>query len=238
MRYFLSLFLLSMISQWAVAGPGVPEDVSKTLSSLVPGVAPTSVKASPLGDLYEVMYGPELLYLSKDGRYLFQGDIVDLQARRNLSEEARGAARLDALEGLGEDKMVVFAPEKTKHTVTVFTDIDCAYCVKFHQEVGELNKRGVKVRYLAFPRAGIGSSSYKKAVSVWCADDRQTAITNAKAGKKVAEKNCDAPVKEEYELGQRLGVSGTPSLILDDGRLVPGYLPASRLVQQLEGRRR
>jgi len=238
MRYLPSLFLLTVMSQWAVAGPDVPEDVSKTLSRLVPGATPTSVKASPLGDLYEVMYGPELFYLSKGGRYLFQGDIVDLQARRNLSEEARGAARLNALEDLGEEKMVVFAPKETKHTVTVFTDIDCAYCVKFHQEVAELNKQGVKVRYLAFPRAGIGSPSYKKAVSVWCAEDRQTAITDAKAGKKVAEKNCDAPVKEEYELGRELGVSGTPSLILDDGRLVPGYLPAPRLVQQLEGRRR
>jgi thiol:disulfide interchange protein DsbC len=130
--------------------------------------------------------------------------------------------------------MIVFSPASPKHTITVFTDIDCTYCRRLHNEVKQLNDLGVKVRYMAFPRAGAGSEPFSKAVSVWCAEDRQQAITDAKAGQPVPTKNCANPVQAQYEVGQTIGVRGTPAIILENGRMLPGYVPAPELVQQLD----
>jgi thiol:disulfide interchange protein DsbC len=131
--------------------------------------------------------------------------------------------------------MVIFAPaEKTDHTVTVFTDIDCGYCRKLHNEITDYTQNGIKVRYLMFPRAGFNSESYHKAVSVWCAENRQEAMTRAKRGESVTPKKCPNPVQEQAELGQSLGVQGTPSIILENGQMIPGYVPAAQLAQMLD----
>jgi thiol:disulfide interchange protein DsbC len=234
-RLLAVLMLLALGLKPVMAEDKTTAEMRKTLSALVPGSSPSSIRPAPIPGLYEVMYGPELFYATADGRYLFLGNIVDLETKANLSEERRGGARLSAIDALGEDSMIVFAPkEKTRHTVNVFTDIDCPYCRKFHQEVGELNRLGVKVRYLAFPRAGVGSRGYRDALSVWCAEDRNTAMTEAKAGKKLPERQCDNPIDEHYHTGQVVGVTGTPSIITDTGRLIPGYMPAKQLVKDLE----
>jgi thiol:disulfide interchange protein DsbC len=235
LRHAFALALMIPSSALLAAEDAVPAAVTDALARLVPGTPPTSVRAAPSPGYYEVMYGAELVYVSADGRYMLRGDIIDLQDQRNLTEDTRASARIRALEALGDDSMVVFGPKDAKHTVTVFTDVDCPYCVKLHQEVPELNRQGVRVRYLAFPRAGVGSPSYRKTVSVWCAEDRNQALTDAKAGKSVPEKTCENPVADHFALGQMLGVTGTPTLILEDGRIVPGYVPAARLVQALEG---
>ncbi len=223
-----------------MAEPETPEGIEKFLSELVAG-KPDSISPLPVHDLYEVIYGQEVLYLSKDGRYLFRGDILDLKERRIFISEKRAAAikkanaaRIKAIEGLGEDGMIVYGPKDARHTITVFTDIDCPYCVKFHQEVPQLTKSGVKVRYLAYPRAGIGSGSYQKSVNVWCAKDRQQAMTDAKAGRQIAKNTCDNPVAEHFKMGKTAGVTGTPTMVLETGRVVPGYVPAKRLISALE----
>ena len=131
--------------------------------------------------------------------------------------------------------MIVFAPKVVKHTVTVFTDIDCPYCRRLHKEVPAMNELGIKVRYLAFPRAGVHSPSFKEAVSVWCAKNPAQALTDAKAGKKVPEVTCDNPVLQHMALGEQVGVTGTPAMVLEDGRMLPGYIPATRLAQLLNG---
>jgi thiol:disulfide interchange protein DsbC len=233
----LAVALLVLGPALASAEEAVPTPVKELLARLVPDRQPTSVRPAPAPGLYEVAYGTEVVYVSTDGRYLMKGDLLDMKDQRNLTEQVRSSARLAALEEVGEQSMVVFAPGQTRHTVTVFTDIDCPYCVKFHQEVPELNRQGVKVRYMAFPRAGVGSPGFRKAVSVWCAEDRQQAMSDAKAGKSVAQKQCDNPVEEHYELGQAIGVTGTPSLVLEDGRVIPGYVPAARLAQVLSAPR-
>ena len=233
-RKLLTLVVFSTLAAPAAAESPVPAAVTTSLGKLVPGLSPSSVRATPVKGLYEVAYGPELFYISADGRYVLRGDLLDPGARRNLTEERRSEARVEVIEGLGEDSMVVFAPKNTKHTVSVFTDIDCPYCRKFHQEIPELNKGGVKVRYLAYPRAGEGSKAYEKAVSVWCSADRNTAMTDAKAGKEMPKKSCENPVDKHAQAGRRVGVTGTPSIVLEDGQIVPGYVPAKRLVQALE----
>ena len=233
-RRLISALFLSIVSLTTSAESALPDAVTSSLRQMVPGISPSSVRPSPISGLYEVAYGPELFYISADGRYVLRGDLLEPAAKRNHTEERRSAARIKVIEGLGEDSMVVFAPKKTKHTVNVFTDIDCPYCRKFHQEVPELNEGGIKVRYLAFPRSRQGSQGYEKAVSVWCSSDRSTAMDKAKAGMEMPKKSCENPVEEHFQAGRMVGVTGTPSIILEDGQIVPGYVPAKRLVQALD----
>lgn len=219
----------------AFAGDALQERFSASLRGILPDVEVTQVRPSPLTGIYEVSLGPKILYMSEDGRFVFSGDLMDLQERRNLSEERRSEARLEAFARSGTDRMIEFGPKNPKHVMYVYTDVDCTYCRRFHQEIGVLNKAGIAVRYLAYPRAGIGSDSYKKAVSVWCAKDQQQALTDAKAGKKIKSANCDNPVAEHFAMGQAMGVRGTPTIILDNGEELGGYVPAKELIKLLAG---
>lgn len=205
------------------------------LAKIIPGKAPDAVQKSPVNGLYEVSYGTELYYVSADARYVLRGDLLDLKTRVNLTESRRSSARLEALEN-AKSGMIVFAPKETKHTVTVFTDVDCVYCRKLHGGMKEMNDLGIAVRYLAFPRAGVGSASFDKAVSVWCAKDQRKAMDDAKGKGEVTPAKCENPVAEHLALGQELGVSGTPALVLEDGRMFPGYMPPDKLLQVLEGK--
>jgi len=194
----------------------------------------TEVKPTPLPGIYEVIAPPMVFYATKDGRFVMTGDLVDLKTRMNLSQDARIAAKKAALDLMGEEAMIVFAPKEVKHTITVFTDIDCGYCRKLHNEIAAYNKLGIKVRYMAYPRAGVGSDSYNKAVSVWCAKDRNKAMTVAKSGGNVEQKTCENPVARQFELGQQLGVNGTPAIVLENGQIYPGYAPADKLIGVLD----
>jgi len=229
-RVFLILCLVTLVAGFASAKDKGDEYAQiRNLVSKQLGKKVTEIKPSPLPGLYQVTAPPMVFYMSKDARYVINGDIVDLKDKVNLSTNARTAAKKAALDQISEKDMIIYKPKKVKHVVTVFTDIDCGYCRKLHSQIAEYNKLGIEIRYLAFPRAGIGSESYKKAVAVWCAKDRKKALTEAKRGIQVASANCDSPVAKEYELGQELGVNGTPAMILDDGEVFPGYAPPERL---------
>lgn len=211
-----------------------PPKIMSALERLVPGVQPDSIKASPVPGLYEVVYGMDVVYVTKDGKYLIQGDMLDIGSRANLTEELRTAGRMEIIKTLPESGMVVFAPAKPKHTVTIFTDIDCGYCRKLHAEMSDYNKLGIKVRYAAYPRAGTGSASYDKAVAVWCSANKQDAMTRAKAGQAVEAKPCEHSIDKHIAAARALGIQGTPTIVLEDGHVVSGYVPADRLLQALE----
>lgn len=216
-----------------LAKPQAAPDLAK-LQAALGGQHPDSVAPTSISGLYEVVVGGQILYLSGDGRFVLQGDVIDLGSRDNLTENRRGELRGKAIAALNEKDMVVFAPEgAVKHTVTIFTDIDCGYCRKMHSQIAAYNKEGIKIRYLMFPREGIGSESYNKAVAVWCADDRPAALTLAKRGETVPGKTCENPVQAQFELGQKLGVRGTPSMILESGEMLPGYVPPTQLAELL-----
>ena len=200
--------------------------------------APTSLKESPIPGVYEAAYGMDVIYVSADGKYFLAGDLYDLTTRKNLTETTLSAARKKSMDAYDKRKTITFKAESEKHVISVFTDIDCPYCAKIHQEVPELNKAGVTVRYFMFPRAGVGSNSYKKAVSVWCNDDQNAALTKAKNREQIEEKTCDNPVKEQYQLGREIGITGTPAIVLDSGELIPGYRPAKNLVSLLNARKK
>ncbi len=208
--------------------------VREMLKGMIPGADPDSIRPTPVSGLLEVMYGPQVFYVTSDAKYILQGNLLDVGRKANLTESRRADARLAALGKVAEDQMIIFSPKEYKHTITVFTDIDCGYCRKLHSEREQYEKEGIRIRYMAYPRAGLNSESYQKAVSVWCAKDRGKALTEAKLGHPVEEKKCDNPVKEEFELGEALGVSGTPTIVTDNGELLPGYVPAQRLAQMLD----
>lgn len=208
-------------------------DLTK-LQAVLQGDKPDKVTPSVVPGLFEVVFGGQVLYVSADGRFVVQGDLIDLNSQENITEQRRGALRGEVIAAVNEKDMVVFAPSgEAKYTITVFTDIDCGYCRKMHSQMAEYNKEGIKLRYLMFPREGTGSESFKKSVSVWCADNRQEAMNKAKRGEAVQNKTCENPVQAQYELGQKLGVRGTPSIILENGKMIPGYVPPTQLVEIL-----
>ena len=239
-----SIDIITALVLWAAlalapvhADGGIPAALTERLEALAPDLDPDHIAETPVAGLYEVRFGSTIVYVSGDGRYMLQGDLMDLDTRRNVTERARESMRAEALGGLGEAGMIVFAPDgEVKHTVTVFTDVDCPYCVKLHRQMADYNRLGIKVRYTAFPRAGIPSPTYDKTVSVWCASDPQTAIGDAKMGRPVETRRCDNPVREHYEVGRAVGVTGTPAIVLESGEIVPGYVPPEDLAQMLDER--
>ncbi|MCU7842863.1 MAG: DsbC family protein [Candidatus Thiodiazotropha sp. (ex Monitilora ramsayi)] len=206
------------------------EQVRKSISKLLAGRSADSIMLSPVPGLYEVLVGPQLYYVSADGKYLFNGKLFNIDTRQDLTTPKLAKVKAKAIEAMGEENMVIFSPEKAyQHTVTVFTDIDCGYCRKLHAEIDQYNDLGIRVRYLMFPRAGVGSPSYQKAVNVFCADDKNDAMTRSKAGEDIEQKNCENTIADQYNLGHRVGVTGTPAIFLENGELVPGYVPAAKM---------
>jgi thiol:disulfide interchange protein DsbC len=233
-RHLLALPLVSLLL--VTSAFGEPSKQNAEIQKVREGIGKilkkgriSSIEPSQVDGLYEVMVGPEIFYVSADGKYLLSGNLYDMETREDLTTPKVSRAKAEAIEAVGEENMVVFAPEKTEHTVTIFTDIDCGYCQKLHNEIKDYNDLGISVRYMMFPRAGIGSEAYDKAVTVLCSDDRNDAMTRSKAGEKLAKKECDNPVEQHYALGKTLGVKGTPAIFLDSGEMLPGYIPAQRM---------
>lgn len=213
----------------AQAGP--KEDIA----GMVPGLTADDVTESPIPGVYEVVVGGQIVYITGDKRYLIKGEIVDLSTNKSVTESRRSSVRLEQMAQVKESEMIIFEPENPKHTITVFTDIDCGYCRKLHQEMDQMQALGIRVRYMFYPRMGPGSEGWAKAEAVWCSDDRQQALTDAKQGKKIDAPSCGAtPIAAEYEMGNRIGVRGTPAIMTEDGSLLPGYVPAAELAAYLE----
>ncbi|MBT8059819.1 MAG: DsbC family protein [Xanthomonadales bacterium] len=208
--------------------------VEERIRALAPSAESIAISETPIEGILMVQIGGEIVYASDDGRYLIQGRVIDMETRADLTEGAKSELRREVLASADTSKQIVFEPETAEHELMVFTDIDCGYCRKLHAQVEEYNEHGISIRYMAFPRAGIGSRSYEKFVSVWCADDQQAAMTQAKAGADPDPMQCENPIAEQYQLGIELGVTGTPALLTADGQLIPGYVPPEQLKQRLE----
>ena len=219
----------------APALTAVPADVRARFVAKLPGATPDDVSASPIPGLYEVTMGGLIAYVSEDGKYLVSGSVYDLDTQMNLTASRRNAARAKALAAASESQMIVFGPQNPKMTVTVFTDIDCGFCRKFHNQIAEVNKAGVRVRYLMYPRTGPGTESWRKAEQVWCSADRRDALTRAKRGEPLKAKACgDGAIKTQYELGSDLGVEGTPAIFTQTGDYIGGFLTPEELVNSVQ----
>jgi thiol:disulfide interchange protein DsbC len=194
------------------------------------------LRPSPIAGIYEFTQGAEISYLTADGKYFIDGNLYDMKSRDNLTEGLRTHARLALIAAVPETQMLIFSPPNPKYTITVFTDVDCAYCRKLHSQIAEINKLGIRVRYMFFPRTGPGTESWKKAEVVWCSPNRNEALTRAKAGATLdMNKVCaPTPVKREYELGENLGVRGTPAIFTERGDYISGYMEPHELLDQLK----
>jgi thiol:disulfide interchange protein DsbC len=229
------LIALALFAVHMSASAASPEDtVKENLQRLLPAnMQIESIAETPMENVYMVTAGSQSLYVYSVGDFVMIGDVYDAVRKVNLGEEMRNEKMAEALASIPESEMIIMG-ESTDRYVTVFTDTDCGYCQKFHQHVAELQSMGMQVRYLMFPRAGINSASYDEAVSVWCAEDQREAMTIAKAGGTVEPKVCENPVEKQYRLGQRLGVRGTPTMVLDSGKVIPGFLPPAQLLAEAE----
>jgi len=231
----LSLALLAATLATGALAQTELDRLKKSLATRLPAAALGELAPSPLTGLYELTLPGQVVYVSADGRYLVSGRIIDLETREDLTERVLATQRLRTIEAVPEKKMIVFeAKGEPRHTITTFTDIDCPYCRKMHAEVDDLNAKGVRVRYMLFPRTGFPSPSYDKAVSVWCAPDQQAEMTRAKGGATPEKRECPNPVEEHMALARRLGLQGTPFTITDTGRVISGYMPAPKLFDLLE----
>ncbi len=233
------LLSVLLISPFALSHAANDDDVEAKITKLKAQLKgqfrsePTSIKKSQLPNVFEVMYGTEVVYFSDDGKYFLAGDMIELETRKNLSDEAKQSIRKKILKAQ-DNKPVVFKAKDEKHVLTVFTDIDCGFCAKLHREMADINDNGITIEYLMFPRAGLQSHSFEKAVSMWCAKDQQQMMTDAKERREIPNLSCENPIADQYNLGRELGVTGTPALMTTTGRLIPGYMPADRLLATLE----
>ena len=237
-RIFLALSFLFFTSICFASYESVEKGIKDKLLVISPKMPIDLVSATEIPWLFQVsLKDGTILYADKNGHFLFAGQVFDMREGRfnNLTEKSKKDNRRDLLSLSPENEMIIF-PSKTSKplaTITVFTDIDCGYCRKLHREIGMLNELGVTVRYLGFPRAGVGSDSYKKIVAAWCSKDPMDALTRAKLGQDIGDLYCDNPIEKQLILGEKLGVSGTPAIFFEDGTLQPGYIEARKMATLL-----
>ena len=226
----IAVAALALAAATTAAGDDDFEALRGTLADKFPNLEAEEIYETPLPGLVEIRQGAMVAYLSIDGRYLFRGDVIDLEGDRNLTQDAMAEGRVELLSSFSDEDGVTFAPRETKHTVTVFTDVDCGWCRELHKEIADYNELGISVRYLMWPRGGPDSPSWAKAEQVWCADDRQDALTRAKNDKSLPKADCDASiVRRHFEAGLRLGVNGTPAIVTESGEFIGGYKSAPEL---------
>ncbi len=227
-------FLILAAPASAVEQDDELEAVRATVSAMFEQIKPEHVQPSPIDGWYTIQKGSIISYISADGRYLLQGDLIDLEAEVNLSEVIRNGARRDLVAGVTDDQVIKFTPADVKHSVTVFTDVECSYCRRLHSQIDEYLAHGIEVRYLLYPRNGPATKSWSTSEEVYCASDRNKALTAAKLDQAFQTVACDtSAIQDSYVLGQDIGLSGTPAIILEDGTLIGGYLPPDALSQRL-----
>jgi len=228
------LFSLALAASATVHADAASEaKVREAVKSLVPSAQIDSIMVSKLPGFHEVVLSGQVLYISSDGKYLVQGMVYDVAMKRDLTEEKKSTMRKAALAGVPKNRMITFAAKDEKHRVTVFTDIDCGYCRKLHQQIAEYNNLGITIDYLFFPRSGPNTPSFEKAITVWCSADKNKAFTEAKNGVEQEKKTCDNPISDDFALGQKVGVSGTPMIVAVDGSQIGGYVAPAQMLERL-----
>lgn len=211
------------------------EQVRQKVTAMFDMIEAKDVTVSPVDGWYTIQRGSIVAYISSNGRYLLQGDLIDLDQNVNMSEAARTTARRQLMATVKDDEVILFSPAQKKYSVSVFTDVECTYCRRLHSQIGEYLAHGIEVRYLMYPRNGPTSRAWTTAEQVWCAKDRNGALTAAKSDQKFATSSCDASiVKEQYDMGHEIGLSGTPAIVLEDGTLISGYLTPDQLKARLD----
>jgi thiol:disulfide interchange protein DsbC len=229
--------LLALPLGFAAAAASAQDLTKEELASRLNGIAVEDISDAPIPGIYQVAVGANVAYVTKDGKFIIRGDIYDAETSANVSEETRARARATMLGSVDPESMIVFKPAngEIKHKITIFTDIDCGYCRQFHREIDKVTALGIEVHYLFYPRTGPNTESWTKADQVWCAPNHNTALTRAKLGGEIPDgQACTTPIESHFELGQRIGVRGTPAIFSESGELLGGYLPPATLAKVLD----
>ena len=240
-RFSWTFRTLTVTLLWGVTAASAADDpklaaVQEKVTAMFEAIEPKDVSKSPVDGWYTVQKGSIVAYISEDGRYLLQGDLIDLDMQVNLSEVSRSDARRELIASLQDEQTILFTPSDVKHSVTVFTDIDCSFCRKLHAQIDGYLERGIEVRYVLYPRNGPASRAWSTSEDVGCSRDRGEALTAAKLDRKFQTSKCDASmVSTHYMLGQDIGLSGTPAIVFEDGTLIGGYLQPAALEVRLKG---
>ena len=219
-------------------------ELESSLARINPDMTASNIEATPMFGIYNVLLNTgDRIYMSADGDFFFAGTMYQNaygEGLVNLTEQSATKARVMAMQSPSAQQTWVFpALGEKKVTISVFTDVDCYYCQKLHLEMSDINALGIEVRYLAFPRAGLGSPSYQVLVDAWCAENTNEYLTEAKLrshnkqARQESPEGCENPVMDHYNLGQKIGVNGTPAIVFESGELLPGYLPANELAKRL-----
>ncbi len=244
MRLFRALMpaiaVIASSAMLALPGAALADDkldsVRIKISEMFESIDAEDIDTSGIDGWYKIQRGAIVAYVSEDGRYLMQGDMIDLDLQMNLTELARNSARKELMDTLEDGKVIAFTPAEIKHTITIFTDIECGYCRRLHSQIDDYLEKGIQVRYLLYPRNGPASRAWNTSEEVWCSNDRQTALTQAKLDRDFESQSCDAStIQEHYRLGREVGLTGTPAIVLEDGTLISGYMPAEALAASLDG---
>ena len=233
----ISLLLASCCVAFATAEEAndIPAAERERIAEMFESIKPKHMHKSPIDGWYTIQKGSIVAYISDDGRYLLQGDLIDLDSQVNVTEASRSTARRDLMSNVEDEQTIKFSPEEVKYTVSIFTDIDCTYCRRLHSQIDEYLENGIEVRYFLYPRGGPASRSWNTSEEVWCSKDRGDALTQAKLDRKFETSSCDASaVSDHYIIGQEVGLNGTPAIVLDDGELIAGYLPPDALRMRLD----
>ncbi|MDQ2069463.1 DsbC family protein [Natronospira bacteriovora] len=236
---FLVLFSCLLAGAAHAGNPDTRERIINGLNEHLPDlqVVPDQLEPTPIDGLWVLRIGPEVVYLDENGQYLIQGDLIELESRRNLTEATRAEARAAALETVPDSRKITFTADDEQFRLTVFTDIDCGYCRQLHRDMEALNEAGITVDYLFYPRGGPESAAWDKSDRVWCSDDRHEAMDHAKSGGTPEAERCeDTPTEEHFALGRQMQVTGTPALVTESGHMIRGYMPVARLVNELQSR--
>lgn len=217
------------------AGPKPVDSIEGASRQLFGGQTPSLVRDSPIPGLKEVFVANNVYYASPDGKYFLQGDMINVATRQSETESARSVVRVETMKEMDVKDSITFkATGKQKHEVYVFTDSDCGYCRKLHSEIKQYNANGITVHYFPWPRSGNQGPTYETMVSVWCAKNKQQALTDAKDGKPVPKATCDNPVQKYLDIGHKMMVNGTPAIFSLDGQQLGGYVPPTELLQKLD----
>lgn len=218
----------------AVQSESTIDEIGERLATNLPGIDVSGLAESDFDGLFELISDGQIYYIDENAEYLVDGSLIRLSDRANLTDARLGGLHMGLIEQIGEESMLIYEPEKSAtRSITVFTDISCGYCRRLHAEIETLLEEGVRVRYLLFPRAGLGSQGHKDLESVWCADDPLEAMTNAKAGGRIVPATCDTPIEQHVALAERVGLRGTPLIYTDSGEKVPGYREAAALASMV-----
>ena len=238
MKFALPLFVVFALLQGVVNAEESKEiqQLRAALAKTMPDLPITSISESPIPGLLELVTGAQVYYITPNGKYVIEGNIIDVERRIDMTAQRKGRTQVAAINKIGDEKMVVYEPtagESQDRTITVFTDASCGYCRKLHQEIDGLLSQGVRVRYLLYPRAGLNTDASRVLESVWCSDNQQASMDMAKAGRRIDPLSCENPIEEHIAMARQVGLQGTPMIFLDNGLVVPGYRPPDELIRLL-----